>query len=169
MVPTVSSTSGGRAQTMYNLIALIGELARLHEAALVARYGKNARRLFLCARDENDRPVDPDREAKSMSSEITLDEDITNPDKLRRVPRRFWCDGQISTRYASYRACTLKNRLLPRFANRERALDLGAGAHGLVCAIDDLASVILPDMAAPSAGRIVEGYNQKLLLDQHAE
>ena len=50
---------------------------------------------------------------------------------------------------------------LPRFANRERAVDLGTGAHGLVCAIDDLSSVILPDMAAPSAGRIVQGYNQR--------
>ena len=66
-------------------IALIGELARFDETALVARYGKIGRRLGLCARGEDDRPVDPDREAKSMSSEITLDEDISDPDKLRPI------------------------------------------------------------------------------------
>ena len=66
-------------------IALIGELARLDEAALVSRYGKIGRRLGLCARGEDDRPVDPDREAKSMSSETTLDEDISDPDKLRPI------------------------------------------------------------------------------------
>ena len=66
-------------------ITLIGELARLDEAALVSRYGKIGRRLGLCARGEDDRPVDPDREARSMSSEITLDEDISDPDKLRPI------------------------------------------------------------------------------------
>ena len=66
-------------------IALIGELARLDEATLVSRYGKIGRRLGLCARGEDDRPVDPDREAKSLSSETTLDEDISDPDKLRPI------------------------------------------------------------------------------------
>ena len=66
-------------------IALIGELARFDEAALVSRYGKIGRRLGLCARGKDDRPVDPDREARSMSSETTLDEDISDPDKLRPI------------------------------------------------------------------------------------
>ena len=66
-------------------ITLIGELARLGEAELVARYGKIGGRLHQCARGEDDRPVDPDREAKSMSSEITLDEDVSDPDKLRPI------------------------------------------------------------------------------------
>ena len=66
-------------------IALIGELARFDEAALVARYGKIGRRLGLCARGKDDRPVDPNREARSMSSETTLDEDISDPDKLRPI------------------------------------------------------------------------------------
>ena len=66
-------------------ITSIGELARLGEAELVARYGKIGGRLHQCARGEDDRPVDPDREAKSMSSEITLDEDVSDPDKLRPI------------------------------------------------------------------------------------
>ncbi len=63
----------------------IGELARLHEPALVARYGKIGRRLYLCARGEDDRPVDPDREAKSISSEITLDQDLSDADALSPI------------------------------------------------------------------------------------
>ena len=66
-------------------IALIGELAQVEEAALVARYGKIGKRLSLCARGEDDRPVDPDHEAKSMSSEITLHEDLSDLEKLRPI------------------------------------------------------------------------------------
>ena len=66
-------------------ITRIGELARIGEAELVARYGKLGRRLWSCARGEDDRPVDPDREARSMSSEITLDDDTADPDRLRQI------------------------------------------------------------------------------------
>ena len=64
---------------------MIGDLAQLDETTFVARYGKIGKRLHHCACGEDDRPVDPDREAKSMSSEITLDEDLTDPDKLRPI------------------------------------------------------------------------------------
>ena len=66
-------------------ITLIGELARAGEAELVARYGKIGKRLSLCARGEDDRPVNPGRETKSMSSETTLDEDISDLEKLRPI------------------------------------------------------------------------------------
>ena len=66
-------------------IGAIGDLARLGEAELVRRYGKIGRRLHQCARGEDDRPVDPEREAKSMSSEITLDEDVSDPETLRPI------------------------------------------------------------------------------------
>ena len=66
-------------------IRRIGDLARLGEAELAARYGKIGRRLHLCARGEDDRPVDPGREAKSISSETTLDEDVSDPETLRPI------------------------------------------------------------------------------------
>ena len=66
-------------------IRLIGELARLDEAELVARYGKIGKRLHQCARGEDERPVDPHRETKSISSEITLDEDLSDADALRPI------------------------------------------------------------------------------------
>ncbi|MCY3791928.1 MAG: DNA polymerase IV [Gemmatimonadetes bacterium] len=66
-------------------ITRIGELASIGEDELAARYGKIGRRLWSCARGEDDRPVDPNRAAKSVSSEITLDEDIADPERLRRT------------------------------------------------------------------------------------
>ena len=39
----------------------------------------------MCARGEDDRPVNPERETKSISSEITLDEDVSDPATLRPI------------------------------------------------------------------------------------
>ena len=66
-------------------ISLIGELARIDEAELVARYGKIGRRLWLCARGEDDRRVDPESKAKSMSSETTLDSDSGELSRLSPI------------------------------------------------------------------------------------
>ena len=66
-------------------ITLIGELARIDEAELVARYGKIGRRLWLCARGEDDRRVDPESTAKSMSSETTLHRDTAELAGLRPI------------------------------------------------------------------------------------
>ena len=66
-------------------IRLIGELARIEEAELVARYGKIGRRLWLCARGEDDRRVDPESKAKSLSSETTLDRDTAELAELRPI------------------------------------------------------------------------------------
>ena len=63
----------------------IGQLACLSEDEMVNRYGRIGRRLWTCARGEDDRPVDPGREAKSVSSEITLDTDIADADELRPI------------------------------------------------------------------------------------
>ena len=63
----------------------IGQLARLGEDEMVNRYGRIGRRLWTCARGEDDRPVNPGREAKSVSSEITLDTDIADADELRPI------------------------------------------------------------------------------------
>jgi len=66
-------------------ITLIGQIARLSETELVARYGKIGHRLSLCSRGEDDRSVDPDGEAKSISSEITLDRDLADYESLRPI------------------------------------------------------------------------------------
>ena len=76
-------------------ITMIGELARIDEAELVARYGKIGRRLWLCARGEDDRRVEPESKAKSMSSETTLDRDSAELSGLRPI---LWQLSEAVTR-----------------------------------------------------------------------
>ena len=64
-------------------ITRIGELADIGEPGLVTRYGRIGRRLWSCARGEDERPVDPRRETKSVSSEITLDADLSQAADMR--------------------------------------------------------------------------------------
>ena len=66
-------------------ITRIGEFDCLDEATLTARYGKIGSRLHHFARGEDDRAVNPERETKSISSEITLDEDLSDLEKLRPI------------------------------------------------------------------------------------
>ena len=66
-------------------ITTIGELARFDEAELVSRYGKLGRRLSMCSNGEDDRAVEPGHEAKSLSSEITLDRDLSDFSELRPI------------------------------------------------------------------------------------
>ncbi|HUC62730.1 MAG TPA: DNA polymerase IV [Alphaproteobacteria bacterium] len=58
-------------------IRTIGQLAAGDEREFVARYGSIGRRLVRFARGEDDRPVEPEGETKSISAETTFDEDLS--------------------------------------------------------------------------------------------
>ncbi len=66
-------------------ITLIGDLARLDETELVARYGKIGHRFFQFSRGNDDRTVNPEGETRSISSETTLHDDTAELAILRRV------------------------------------------------------------------------------------
>lgn len=63
-------------------IATIGQLQEMAEAELVARFGKFGRALYLMARGEDGRRINPDRPAKSVSNETTFARDIRDPARL---------------------------------------------------------------------------------------
>jgi len=52
------------------------------ERDLASRYGRMGSHLFHLARGEDDRIVDPEGEAKSISAETTFDIDIADPEAL---------------------------------------------------------------------------------------
>ncbi|MEA3356736.1 MAG: DNA polymerase IV [Candidatus Bipolaricaulota bacterium] len=54
---------------------------------LVREFGMNGRKLFRLARGEDDTPVLPYREAKSLSRELTLVEDIHNLERIEQLLR----------------------------------------------------------------------------------
>ena len=56
-----------------------------------------------------------------------------------------------------------------RPAHDERAVDLGIGPHRLDRAIDNGPSILLPHMAAPTAGGVVERNDLELLFREQAE
>ncbi len=66
-------------------ITHIAQLQQRSEGALVARYGAIGRRLFHFARGEDDRTVEPEHDAKSISAETTFDADRAEFAELRRT------------------------------------------------------------------------------------
>jgi DNA polymerase-4 len=62
----------------------IGDLQALDEPA-AARLGEEGRRLWRLARGIDDRRVTPDRETKSISSETTFEDDVSDRVELTRV------------------------------------------------------------------------------------
>ena len=67
-------------------ILRVGQLLETDEIALQALVGQRAaRHLRALARGEDDRPVNPEHHAKSVSEERTYGEDLTNPDEIDRA------------------------------------------------------------------------------------
>lgn len=63
-------------------ITTIGQVQQMAEAELVARFGRFGRNLYLMARGEDGRRIQPDRPAKSVSNETTFARDIRDPARL---------------------------------------------------------------------------------------
>ncbi len=63
-------------------ILTVGDLQGVSEAELTARHGRFGRRLARFALGEDDRPVTPDRPAKSISAETTFRRDTESPAEL---------------------------------------------------------------------------------------
>jgi len=68
-------------------IRLISQLQRMERNELMRRYGTMGDRLYRLARGEDDRRVDPARDAKSVSAETTFDIDLASLDDLVPVLR----------------------------------------------------------------------------------
>lgn len=70
-------------------VARVGDLQSLSAAELVRELGKSAgETLHRLARGQDDRPVEPDRETKSISVEDTFEHDIADPLLLARIADR---------------------------------------------------------------------------------
>src|SRR6266699_3634344 len=61
------------------------DLKRLDEGRLRALLGKHGSQLYRFVRCEDDRPVEPTRERKSVGKEVTLERDIRNRSEMERI------------------------------------------------------------------------------------
>lgn len=68
-------------------ITTIGDIAQWPEAQLATHFGKHGSDLARHAKGIDARPVEPQREAKSISQETTFTRDVRDGDQLRRVLR----------------------------------------------------------------------------------
>lgn len=66
-------------------VRTFGDMARMDAEWMEARFGKDGERYARLARGIDDRPVTPDREAKSIGHEQTFGSDLTHPDHVRPV------------------------------------------------------------------------------------
>lgn len=63
----------------------IGDIQAMSETDFMRRLGGDGQRLWRLANGIDDRKVSPDRETKSVSSETTFDEDVSDPERLTRA------------------------------------------------------------------------------------
>jgi DNA polymerase IV len=64
-------------------VQTVGQVAALPERTLIDHFGEVGRHLWQLAHGQDDRPVVPDREARSISAETTFAQDLADPDVLR--------------------------------------------------------------------------------------
>ncbi|PLP58682.1 DNA polymerase IV [Mesorhizobium loti] len=68
-------------------VRMIGQLQKMERGDLMSRYGVMGDRLYRLSRGQDDRRVEPDHDAKSVSAETTFDTDIAMMDDLVPVLR----------------------------------------------------------------------------------
>jgi DNA polymerase-4 len=66
-------------------IRTVGDIQKIELKALVKRYGETGLWLHNCAFGRHERKVDPSGERKSVSSETTFNEDISDPQTLEDI------------------------------------------------------------------------------------
>ncbi|MDP6705069.1 MAG: DNA polymerase IV [Alphaproteobacteria bacterium] len=106
-------------------ISRISQLREIPEATLVARYGAMGRRMARFAWGEDDRKVDANAPAKSISAETTFEIDIADFDRLEA---KLWrlaekVSGRLKRAELAGRTVTLKLRT-DRFKIRTRSVTL---------------------------------------------
>ncbi|GAB4183254.1 MAG: DNA polymerase IV [Thalassobaculales bacterium] len=104
----------------------IADIRARDEEALLRRHGSIGRRLWHLAHGRDDRPVDPDQDAKSVSAETTFNDDLADLGELSRL---LWIQteevaARLRRKGLSARGVTLKLKTADfRIITRNRQLD----------------------------------------------
>ncbi|MEM9950957.1 MAG: DNA polymerase IV [Chloroflexota bacterium] len=78
------------AEQMYALsIETIGDIARQNESFMIHHFGKSGYDMWRRAQGIDNRKVNPDSEAKSVSNETTFSRDVRDGEELQRVLRNL--------------------------------------------------------------------------------
>ncbi|MDP3736830.1 MAG: DNA polymerase IV [Hyphomonadaceae bacterium] len=112
-------------------IRTVGDIQQIDVKTLIRRYGDTGLWLHNCAFGRHERKVDPDGERKSVSSETTFNEDVSDPLVLedilwrqcQRVADRAKHDG-VEGRVVTLKLKTADFRMLTRRASLGEATQL---------------------------------------------
>ncbi len=96
-------------------IATIGQLARYPRDILIQHFGQAGEHLSDLANGIDERPVETEREARSLSTEVTFDEDIADYERLEAV--LFDLSEQVAWRLRKQRLRARTFTLRVRFAD----------------------------------------------------
>jgi DNA polymerase-4 len=96
-------------------IHTIGDIARWPEADLAKRFGKPGQDLARRSHGVDDRPVETERETKSISRETTFTRDVRDRETLRRTLHKLAEGVALQTRQEGLSGDTIKLKL--RWAN----------------------------------------------------
>ncbi|HVW34313.1 MAG TPA: DNA polymerase IV [Acidimicrobiia bacterium] len=113
-------------------VETIGDLARVPEASLVDALGRaHGSHLHALAKGSDDRPVNPERESKSISQEETFPRDVADKEALRGVARRMAerVGAKLAEHGLSGRTVTIKVRF-PDFRTITRSVTLPEAFSG---------------------------------------
>jgi DNA polymerase IV len=158
-------------------VETVGDVARLGEAAVVTALGQaSGRHLSQLANGIDDRPVEPDREMKSIGHEETYPSDLYDPAELRRQVVRL--ADAVATRLRHHgvgaRTITLKVRFsgfhtVTRAHTASAPLTTGpalvAAVLPMLEAIDPSPGVRLLGVSASNLGEAVEQLSLEGVLD----
>ncbi|TIC88566.1 DNA polymerase IV [Nocardioides sp. GY 10113] len=153
VIPGVGPATAERLRRLG--VHTVAELERLGEDELVREIGRaHGQSLFRLARAQDDRPVEPEREAKSVSVESTYEHDLTDRRQMEAILTRQ--AGEVARRLSdggvSGRTVTIKVRLYD-FSTSSRsstlasptdsATTIGRVARGLLADLDTSGGVRL--------------------------
>ena len=96
-------------------ISTIGQLRQFSRAALVEIFGSSGEHYWLLSQGIDNRPVVPDREAKSISNETTFEKDIASIEELKM--RLVNLVEQVSRRLRNHKRMGRTIELKIRFAD----------------------------------------------------
>jgi DNA polymerase-4 len=155
-------------------IHTIGDIARVPEGVLTRQFGQAGREMSWHARGIDDRPVTPERAARSISQEITFDRDVGSAETLEVTLRRL--SGEVARMLRQKDLCAGTIRLKLRWPDfttlsRQVSLDQPTDQDGIIyeAAIDLLSSVWSKGrpirLIGVGASRLVERAHQLSLWD----
>ncbi len=125
-------------------VSTVGDLARLPVEVVVSAVGEvNGRHLHAIANAIDERPVEPDREVKSVSHEATFPNDLVDPTDLRRELVRLSDAVGARLRKAGLRGRTVTIKIRdPQFVTLSRSHTLPRATDSSRLVLDTAADLL---------------------------